>query len=153
MAKAAAAAGAGIEVGRPSTAATGFIGVAGVAKAGEAAPAVRGAVGLKGWNTTDEGVLHARRGGGGTGTVDEGSWWDAAYCAMRPLMARMGARQLSGLLYLLASMVDAGSSGGSNGDISTGSPPSRGLFDLPPSEWVEEALNHVIGEERSVFPN
>ena len=155
VAKAAAAAtrlGAGIEDERRSVA-TGFIGEAGVAKVGVAVPAVSGSAGLKGWNTSDEGVLHAGSDGGGTGTAEAGSWWDATYCAVRPLMGGMGARQLSGLLYLLASMVDAGSSGGGNGGTSTattanGGPANRDLFELPPSEWVEEALNHVIGEGR-----
>ena len=68
------------------------------------------------------------------------SWWDDVYRTLKPSMPGLGSRQLSGLLYLLAKMVDV-----------TGKPSSTYApygFEGPPVEWVEEALHYIAGERR-----
>lgn len=161
VAKAAASAAAtklaaGIAFPREGGGSSGTIGLMGgtgvTAKAGSTAMAAMAAAKSDEEDGVSMQAMAPGSGGVGTCPAEAESWWDAVYIAVRPLMARMGARQLSGLLYLLASMVDA--SGGDSDEASASALPAaanQGIFELPPSEWVEEALNHVIGEGRSIF--
>ena len=59
----------------------------------------------------------------------------------------MGPRRLSGLLFLLAKMVDIGSAsslGDDDAHVVTGSLKAR--FEPPSTEWVEQALAIIAGE-------
>ena len=74
----------------------------------------------------------------GQDPVPPSSWWDDVYRTLKPSLSGLGSRRLSGLLYLLAKMVDV-----TGTQTSTSAP--RG-FEGPPVDWVEEALHFIAGE-------